>query len=99
MRACFKLPCTLRGNAPSGRRVNTCTAGANTTDTLPDVVVCDFKALRSDTVIGEVISPSWPRDHTADTADVSAVVAADITATTAAVGAAVVNGDVAAVAA
>ena len=39
MRACFELSCTLRGNAPIRRSVDTCTAGANTTDLLLDVVV------------------------------------------------------------
>ena len=37
VRACFELPCTLRGSAPARRSVGTGAAGANTTD-LPDVV-------------------------------------------------------------
>ena len=45
-----------------------------------------------------MVSPSWPGDRPADTADVSAAVTADIAATAAAIGAAVVDGAVAVVA-
>ena len=96
---CFELPCTLRGNSPPCRSVDTCAADANTTDLLPDVVVSAGEALHSGTVVGEVVSPSWPRDRIADTADVSAVVTVDIAAAAAAIGVAVVYGTVAAVAA
>ena len=80
MRACFELPYTLQGNAPSHRTVDTCAAGANATDILPDVVVSAGEALRSGTAVGEVISPSWPRGCSADAADTSPVVTADIAA-------------------
>ena len=96
--ACFELPCTLRGNAPPRRIVDTCAAVANKTNFLPDVVVSAGEALRSGTAVGEVVSLSWPRDRTADAVNVSAVVIADIAAAAAAIGAAVVDGAVAAVA-
>ena len=91
MRACFELPCTLRGNAPPRRSVDTCASSANATD-LVDVVVSAGKALRSGTAVGEVVSPSWTRGCTADVADVPAVVTTDIAAAAAAstMGAAVV---------
>ena len=89
VRACFELPCTLRGNAPPRRSVDTCAAGANTTDLLPDVVVPAGEALRSGTAVGEVVSPSWPRVCTAGAADVSVVMTADIATAAAAMGAVV----------
>ena len=93
------MPRTLRGNAPSRSSVDTCAAGANTTD-LPDVIVSAAgEVLRSGTVFGEVVSPSWPRDRAVDAADVSAAVAAGIATAGAAVGAAVLDGAMAAVAA
>ena len=98
-RACFELPCTLRGNAPPRRSVGMCAAGACTTDLLPDLVVSAGEALHSDTPVGEVVSPNWPRDHAADAADVSAAAAADIATATAAIGAAVFDGALGAVAA
>ena len=98
VRACFELPCTLRESAPPYRSVGTCTAGANTIN-LPNDFVSAGEALRSGTAIGELASPSWPRDRAADTADVSAAVAADIAAATAAIGAAVVDDSVGTVAA
>ena len=58
MRACFELPCTLRGNAPPRRSVDTCAAGANATDILLDVAVSASEALRSGTAVGEAVSPS-----------------------------------------
>ena len=94
VRACFELPCTLRGNAPPCRIVHTCAAGANTADFLLDVVVSAGEALRSGTAVGEVVSPSWPRGCTTDAA-VPAVVTADIAVAAAAMGAAVVAGVVA----
>ena len=97
VRACFGLPCTLRGSAPPRRRVGTCVAGVNTTDLLPDVVVSAGEALRSGTTVGEVVLPSWPRERTADAADVSAAEAADFAAAAAAIGAADVDGAVSAV--
>ena len=78
VRACFELPCTLRGNAPPRRSIDTCAAGANTSDLLPDAVVSAGEALRSSIVVGEVVSPSWPRDRTAGAADIPIVVTADI---------------------
>ena len=96
VRACFELPCTLRGNAPPRHSVDTCAAGANTADLLSDVVVSAGEALRSSSAVGEVVSPSWPRDRTAGAADVPAVVTADITAAAAAIGADVVVATVAA---
>ena len=99
VRACFELPCTLRRSAPPCRSVGTRAAGVNTTDLLPDVAVSAGEALRSGTAVGEVVSPSWPRDHAVDAADVSAAVAADVAAAAAAIGAAVVDATVAAVAA
>ena len=45
VRACFELPCTLRENAPPRGSVDTCAAGANMADLLPDVVSAG-KALR-----------------------------------------------------
>ena len=99
VRACFELPCNLRVSAPPRRSVGTCAAGANT-DLLPDVVVSAGEALRSGTAVGEVASPSWPRDRTADAGGVSAAVDPDIAAAAAAaIGAAVVDGAVGAVAA
>ena len=91
VRACLELPCTLRGNAPPRRSVDTCATGANTTDPPPDVVVSAGEALCSGTAVGEMVSPSWPRVRTAGAADVPAVVAVDIAAT-ADVGATVVDG-------
>ena len=86
VRAYFELPCTLRGSAPPRRSVGTCAAGAKTTDP-PNVVVSAGEALRSGTAVGEVVSPTWPKDRAADdAADVSAAVAADIAATGAAAG-------------
>ena len=91
VRACFELPCTLRGSAHPRRSVGTCAAGANTTD-LPGVVVSAGEALHSGTAVGKVVSPSWPRYCAADAADVSAAVPAAIAAAgAAAVGAAVVD--------
>ena len=69
VRACFELPCTLRGNSSPRRTANTCAAGANATDRLPDVVVSAGEALRSGIAVGEVVSPSWPRGCTAGAAD------------------------------
>ena len=77
VRACFELPCTLRENAPSRRSVDTYAAGANAADFLPKVVVSAGEALHSGTAVGEVVSSTWPKDCTADTADVLAVVTAD----------------------
>ena len=91
VRACFELPCTLRGNVPPRRSV-----GAIATAVLPDVVVSAGEALRSGTAVGEVVFPSWPRDRTADAADVPAGVIADIAASAAAIRAAVVVAAVAA---
>ena len=99
VRACFELPCTLRRNVPPCRSVDTCVAGADTTDLLPDVAVSAGEALRSGTAVGEVVSPSWPRGHAADAVDVSAAVAAGIATAGAAVWMTVVDGAVAAVAA
>ena len=65
VRACFELPCTLRGNDPPRRSVDTCAAGANATN-LPDAVVSAGEALRSGTAVGDIVSPRWPRDRTAD---------------------------------
>ena len=79
MRTCFELPCTLQGSAPPRRSVDTCAAGANTTD-LREIVVSAGEALRSGTAVGEVVSPSWPRGRAAVAADVSAAVAEDIAA-------------------
>ena len=90
MRACFELPCTLRGSAPPRRSVDTCATGANTTDLLPDVVVSTGKVLCSGTAVGKVVSPSWSRDRTAGAADVSAVVTADIATASVVIEAAVV---------
>ena len=99
MRACFELPCTLRESAPPRRSVRTCAAGANTTDLLHDIIVSTCEALRSDSAVGEAVSPSWPRDRAADATNVSTAVAAGITAAGAAtVGAAVVDGSMAVVA-
>ena len=96
VRACFEVPCTLRGSAPPRRSVGTLAAGAHTTDLLPDVVVFAGEALRSGIAVGEVVSPSWPRDRAADVAGVSAAVAADIAAAiAAAIGAADVAADAA----
>ena len=90
VRACLELSCTLRGSAPPRRSVGTCAAGSHTTD-LPDVVVSAGEALRSDTAVGEVVSPSRPRDRAADAVGVSSAVTADIAAAAAsAMGAAVV---------
>ena len=69
VRACFELPCTLRGNSPPRRTANTCAAGANATDLLPDIVVSAGEALRSGIAVGKVVSPSWPRGCTAGAAD------------------------------
>ena len=80
VRACFELPCILRGSSSFRRNVGTCAAGANTTGLLPDVVVSAGEVLRSGTTVGEVILPSWPRDRAADAANVSTDVAADIAA-------------------
>ena len=80
VRACFELPCTLRGSAPSRRSVGTCAAGVNTTDLLPDAIVSSGEALYSNTAVGEVVSPSVPRDCAAHAADVYAAAAADISA-------------------
>ena len=77
VRACFEWPCTLRGNAVPCRSVDTCAAGANATDLLPDVVVSAGEVLRSGTAVGEVVSPSWPRALAVYVADVPAVVTAD----------------------
>ena len=96
VRACFELHCTLRGNAPPRRSVDTCAAGVNTTDLLPDVVVSTGEALRSGTAVEEVVSTSWPRNRTAGAADVPVVVTADIAAATAAIGTAIVVAAVAA---
>ena len=63
VRVCFELPCTLRVSAPPRRSVGTCAAGVNTTDLHPDIVAYAGEALRSDTAVGEVVSPSWPRDR------------------------------------
>ena len=68
VRACFELLCPLRGNAPPRRTADTCAAGANATDLLPDVVVSAGEAIRFDTAVGEVVSPSWPRGCTAGAA-------------------------------
>ena len=84
VRVCFKLLCTLRGNYPPRSTVDTCIAGANATDLLPDVVVSAGEALRSGIAVGEVVSPSWPRGCTVDATDVSAAVTADIAAAAAA---------------
>ena len=91
VRACFELPCTLRGSAPPRRSVGTCAAGANATDFFADVVDSAGEALRSGIAAGEVFSPSWPRDRAADAADASVAVTADIAAAVAAIGAAVVD--------
>ena len=77
VQACFELPCTLRGNASPRRSIDTCAAGANTTDLLLGDVVSTGEALLSGTAVGEVVSPSWPRDRTAGTADVPVVVTMD----------------------
>ena len=98
VRACFELPCSLRGSPPLRRSVGTCAAGANETDPLPDFVVSACEVLRSGTAVGEMASPSRPRDRTADAADVTVAVAPDIAAAAAAIGAAVVDGVVGAVA-
>ena len=90
VRTCFELPCTLRGNSPPRRMMDTCTAGANTIDLLLDVVVSAGEVLRSGTAVGDAVSSSWPRDRTGGATDVPAVVAADIAAAAAAIGAAVV---------
>ena len=97
VRACFDFPCTLRGSAPPRRSVGTCAAGANTTDFLADVVDSAGEALRSGIAVGEVVSPSWPRDRAADAVDASVAVAADIAAAVAAIGAAVVDDAVGAI--
>ena len=89
VRACLKLPCTLRGNTSPRQSVDTCAAGASTTDLLPDVVVSAGEALRSGNGVGKVVSPSWPRDRTAGAADIPVVVTADIATAAAAIGAAV----------
>ena len=86
----FELSCTLRGNALPRRSVDICAAGANTTDLLPDGIVSVGKALCSSTAVGKVVSPSWPKDRTAGTADVPAVVTADIATAAAVIKAAVV---------
>ena len=99
VRACFEMPCTLRGSALPHCSVGTCAAGAHTTGLLPDVVVSAGEVLRFSTAVGEVVSPSWSKDRMADAADVSAVVSVDIAAAAAAIGMAVVDGAVAAVAA
>ena len=96
VRACFELPCTLRRSALPRCSVDTCAAGARTTDLLPDAVVSAGEVLRSGTAVGEVVSLSWSKDRTADAADVSAVVTADIAAAAAAIGVTVVDGAVAA---
>ena len=84
VRACFELLCTLRGNSPPRRTVDTCTGGINATDLLPDVVLSADETLRSGTAVKEVVSPSWPRGCTADAADAPPVVTADIAAAAAA---------------
>ena len=89
VRAYFELPCTLRENAPARRTADTCAAGANATDLLPDIVISTGEALRSGTAFGEMVSPSWPRGCTADAA-VPAFVTADIAAASAAMWATVV---------
>ena len=61
VRACFELPCILRGNSPPRRSVATCATGVNTTDLLPDVIASAGEALHSGTAVGEVVSLSWPR--------------------------------------
>ena len=98
VRACVELPCSLWGSPPLRRSVGTCAAGVNTTDPLPDCVVSACEVLRSGTAVGEMASPSRPRDRTADAADVSVAVAPDIAAAAAVIGAAVVDGVVGAVA-
>ena len=60
VRACFELPCPLRGNAPPRRSADACAAGANTTDLLPDVVVSAGEALRSGTAVGRWSLPAGP---------------------------------------
>ena len=90
VRGCSELPCTLRGSDPTHGSVGTCAASADTTDLLPDAVVFVGEALHSDTAVGEMVSPSWPRDRVADAADVSIAAAT--------MGAAVVDDAVGAVA-
>ena len=58
VRACFELPCTLRGNGPPRLSVGTCAASANMTDLLRDVVVSAGEVLRSSSAVGEMVSPS-----------------------------------------
>ena len=95
VRACFELPCTLRGSAPPRRSIGTCAAGANTTDLLLDVVVSAGEALRSGAAAREVVSPSRLRNRAADATDVSAAEAVDIAAAAAAIGVTIVDGTVA----
>ena len=91
VRAYFDLfPCNLRGSAPSRRSVGTCGTDSNMIGLL-DVVVSAGEALRSGTAVGEVVSPSWPRDCAADASGVSAATAAGIAAPGAAAGAAVAD--------
>ena len=51
VRACSKLPCTLRGSALPSHSVGTRAAGANATDLLSDVAVSAGEALHFETAV------------------------------------------------